>query len=148
MLHEVLLLLLAFGADGINDFLCVLVNAWVACVGAFDHVNAVSKERPWVRSSATIATKRALVGRIGLLRVVVVVTAVAVDGFLGQTGVSLSRESLTTKPLSFTNNGPDIDTPFCHVKQTGAFFEGPCAVEWWYDPAICCSWEIGCRNRK
>ncbi len=107
-LREVLLLLLAFGADVLDDYLGIFVDSRVACIGALNDVNSIFKERPWVRSSATIAMKRASIGCIGLVRAIVVVAAVAIDGFLGLTGLSLCRESLTTQPTNFTGNGPDI----------------------------------------
>jgi hypothetical protein len=54
-----LLFLFAFVSNVLDDFLGVLTDAWVASIGAFDHVDSILETRPWMWPATAIATKRA-----------------------------------------------------------------------------------------
>jgi hypothetical protein len=58
-LREVLLLLLAFEMDTLDYSLGIFEDAWVASIGAFDHMNAIFKKRQRIRFPTAIATKKA-----------------------------------------------------------------------------------------
>ena len=88
VLGEVLLLPLLLRTDTIDNFLGVLSNSWVVGIGAFNHIDPVFKERPWMGSAAAIATKWAFRRTARLVRAIIV--TVLGDGLLGLTSVDLS----------------------------------------------------------
>jgi hypothetical protein len=87
VLGKVFLLLLLLARDTLDNLLGVLVNSRVVGIGAFNHVDPVFKERPWMRSSAAIAIKWAFRRTARLAGAIIV--AVLGDGLLSLTGVDL-----------------------------------------------------------
>ena len=87
-LGEVLLLPLPLGTDTIDNFLGILSNSRVVGVGAFNHMDTVFEERPWMGSAAAVATKWAFRQTARLVRAIIV--TVLGDGLLGLTSVDLS----------------------------------------------------------
>ncbi len=87
-LGEVLLLPLPLGTDTIDNFLGILLNSRVVGVGAFNHMDPVFEERPWMGSAAAVATKWAFRGTARLVSAIIV--TVLGDGLLGLTSVDLS----------------------------------------------------------
>ncbi len=86
-LGKVLLLLLLVGTDMLDNLLGILVNSRVVGVEVFNHVDPVFEERPWMRSTAAIATKRAF-RRTARLAGAIIVTEPG-DGLLSLAGVDL-----------------------------------------------------------
>ncbi len=105
-LGEVLLLLLAFVMDTLDYLLGIFEDAWISSIWAFDHMNAVLKERPRMRSPTTIAMKKASRGARKFVGPAVLAAAAAVAGdcLLRLTGVSLGREGLIIKTIYFACN--------------------------------------------
>ncbi len=107
MLLEVLLHLLLLIADAFAGLLCILMNFWVASVGALNDINAVIKGRPRVRPATPIARKNATAGcatgPVGPFISALILT----DGLLSLAGIYLGGECLTCAN-GFTGDGPDV----------------------------------------
>ena len=84
-LGEVLLLPLPLVTDTVTNFLGVLLNTQVVGVWAFNHIDPVFKERPWMGSAVDVATKLAFRQTARLVRAIIVI--VLRDGLLGLTSV-------------------------------------------------------------
>ncbi len=109
MLCELLLFLFLLIPNALDDFLGILVDAWVASIGAFDHVDSILEKRPRMWPATAIATKRAFRSTARPAKPVrAIVLAVAGDGLFCLTGIDLGSEGLTTKTTSLQGNGPDI----------------------------------------
>ncbi len=104
---EVLLLLLLLIADAFDVLLCILMNSWVASIGAPNDINAVLEDRPRVRSATPIARKNAMAGCATGLVGPFISTFILTDGLLGLAGIYLGRECLTCAN-GFTGDGPDV----------------------------------------
>ncbi len=108
-LHELLLFLFLLVFNVLDDFLGILVDAWVASIGAFDHIDSILKKKPQMWPTAAIATKRAFQSTARSVRFFgAVVVAVADDGLLCLTGIDLGSEGLTAEITSLQGDGPDI----------------------------------------
>ncbi len=101
-LCELLLFLFVLGVlNALDDFLGILTDAWVASVGAFDHMDSILEKRPQMWPATAVATKRAFQSTARPARLDgAVVVAVAGDGLLRLTGIDLGSEYLTAKTTS------------------------------------------------
>jgi hypothetical protein len=86
-LGEVLLLPLPLGTDTIDNFLGILSNSRVVGVGAFNHMDPIFEERPWMGSATAVATKWAFRQTARLVRAIIVTV---LGDVLGSTSVDLS----------------------------------------------------------
>ncbi len=77
-LCELLLFLFLLVPNVPDDLLGILMDAWVASVGAFDYVDSILKKRPQMWLATAIATKRAFQSTARFVGDIVV--AVAGDG--------------------------------------------------------------------
>jgi hypothetical protein len=93
--------------DSFNGLLSILMDARIACIGAFDDIDAVFKNQPRMRSTTPVTTKRAMAGRaVGLVRPVIPST-VTRNGSFGLAGIDLGGKCLTCTN-SLTSDGPDV----------------------------------------
>ncbi len=93
-----MLFLFALVPNVLNAFLGVLIDAWVASSGAFDHVYSILKRRPRLLPATTIASKRAFLSTARPVGAIVL--AVVGDGLFHLTGIDLGSEGLTAKTTS------------------------------------------------
>jgi hypothetical protein len=107
VLLEVLLHLLPLIADAFDGLLCILMNSWVASIGALNDINTVIKGQPRVRSATPIATKNATAGCATGLVGPFISALILTDGLLGLAGIYLGGECLTCAN-GFTGDGPDV----------------------------------------
>ncbi len=105
-LCEILLFLFALVPNRLDDFLDVLMNAWVASIGAFDHVDSIIEKRPRMWPTTAVAIKRAFWSTARPVGAIVI--TVAGDGLFLLTGIDLGCEGLTAKTTSLQGDGPDI----------------------------------------
>ena len=83
-----MLLPLPLGMDMIDNFLGILTNSRVVGIGAFNHMDPMFEERPWMGSAAAVATKWTFRQTARLVRAIIV--TVLGDGLLGLTSIDLS----------------------------------------------------------
>ncbi len=109
VLCELLLFLFVLVLNALDDFLGILTDAWVASIGAFDHMDSILEKRPQMWPATAIATKRAFQSTARPARLDgAIVVAVAGDGLLRLTGIDLGSEGLAAKTTSLQGNGPDF----------------------------------------
>ena len=108
VLLEVLLLLLPLIADAFNGLLCVLVNPWVASVGASNDINTALKGPPSVRSTTPIAMKNVTAGHATGLVGPFISALILTDGLLSLAGIYLGGKCLPCATGFTSGNGPDV----------------------------------------
>jgi hypothetical protein len=107
VLLEVLLHLLLLIVDAFDGLLCILMNSWVASIGALNDINAVIKGQPRVRPATPIAMKNAIAGCATRPVGPFISTLILTDGLLSLAGIYLGGECLTCAN-GFTGDGPDV----------------------------------------
>ena len=108
VLLEVLLLLLPLIADAFNGLLCILVNPWVASVGASNDINTQGSTKREVRHTHSNEEYHVTAGHATGLVGPFISALILTDGLLSLAGIYLGKECLPCATGFTSGDGPDV----------------------------------------